>query len=613
MAILYPNLYTDYKCTNPGLALTIGIAAATGWAADPTHWNSVIPSEFSEAKILWTNARTIANNNGSITLSGGAALYNNAVAQSIPWYNEVDTDKEMNGSSNVVYNPLFCSYDAENNLSYYISLAAFNPTNDKPQQYVMHFGYYNQEPEDASGNDRTSWRYWKYSTIIWPDLFYPGGVPLYWPSEFSMVKVYKLMLGEVEHYLFAFGVSADNRYNVQQNITFGTDFVAIPVEFFKDKEAKPWAGDESEDDAENSFYPTTPYRDSVSSRDLTGKRNPYGFNTGNGMKLAVIGYRSYAKILQGIYCGSAEGLLNRIAQAYYELAGGNDHRQAEEIQSIVSAVLCCHLIPKITGILSGDMTMRTIAGYHIFGQNLDGGQYITVGKTDDTIFGYDSQPKKIEPRLNSFLDYEPYTSITLHLPFMSSVNLQPSALYGNYLYVHYEMDIYTGILSADVIISEPVREGREAREYIISTQQANVRTEIPIMGNGANGAPLAQIASSVLGVARSGSPELAAAAGIVSGVDELSKASTGVAVGRNTVEGIGSYLSSRSAYLIITRPEPANPSNFLEMEGSTANLPGVVGDFTGFSIFDDVKLEGFSATDDEKKAIEALLKGGVFV
>lgn len=603
MAILPINLYSDWLLTRAGQAIIPGVAAATGWASDPSHWWHY-NYYATHGDILTMNGKTLSQNEGILTLSGGAAIYDNNISDMIPYGDNIDTDL-ISPNAALWPNGFFTGRD--DTYAFSLSISSNSATGNS---YNIRMGYYTQQPEEATGTARTNWNYLStYFDFQWNSICTPWNSSSgYFTSAQQQTRVYKLFLGNEAYFLFAFGVSADGTYSSGGVSSNGSCFLAIPLAYFKDKESRPWAGDESEDNAEESYFPTTPYTDTISSRDLTGKRNPYGFNTGNGMKLAVIGYESYAKILQGIYCGTAEGLLNKIAQAYYELTGGNDHRQAEEIQSIVSAVLCCHLIPKITGILSDTMKMRTIAGYHIFGQNLYGGQYITVGKTDNTIFGYSSPPSLIEPRLNSFLDFEPYTSITLHLPFMASVNLQPSALYGNYLYVHYEIDVYTGILSADIIIHES-----GGREYIISTQQANVRTEIPIMGNGANGAPLAQIASSVLGVARSGSPELAAAAGIVSGVDELSKASTGVAVGRNTVEGIGTYLSSRSAYLIITRPEPANPSNFLEMEGSTANLPGKVGDFTGFSIFDDVKLEGFSATDDEKKSIEALLKGGVFV
>lgn len=613
MAILPIYIYSDWKCTAQGQAIVPGVAGATGWAANPANWTARTPSEFSEDQILYTNARTIENNGGALTLSGGDALYNNAVSQSIPWYNTVNSDTELNGSSNPVYNPFFTSFDAENNIAYWLSIAAFDPQNEKPNQYVLRFGYYNQEPENATGTGRTSWRYWKYNINAYGELFYPGGNPTYFSAEFSQVKVYKLALGEKDYYLFAFGVSADNRYNVQQSVSMGTDFIAIPISFFKDKESRPWAGGDSESNAEEAYTPTEKYNDDIPPRDLIGKTNPYGFNGGNGLRLAVITYNQYAEILQGIYSGTAEGLLNKVAQQFYSITGGNDHRQADEIQSIVSAVLCCHLIPRIVAYGSGTAGMQTIAGYHIFGQSSGGGVSMEIVITSGTIFEYNTPLQQITPRLNSFLDFEPYTSITLHLPFMASVNLVPSAVYGNYLFVHYSIDIYTGVLSADVIIHEP-----GGREYIVTTQQANIKTEIPIMGNGANGAPLANIASSVLGVARSGSFETAAAAGAITAVDELSKASTGVAVGKNTIEGIGAYLSPRSAHLIITRPNPANPASngkagFLEMEGGTAHLSGNVGDFTGYSEFAEVRLDGFAATDAEKAEIERILKGGVYI
>lgn len=615
MAIIYPNLYTDYKCTNPVIVLNFGFAAATGWAADPEHWNSVTPSEFSEAKILWTNARTVANNEGAFTLSGGAAIYNNAVSQTIPWYNEVDTDKEIDSSSNIVYNPMFCSYDAENNLAYYISIAAFNPTNGKPQQYAMHFGYYTQEPEDASENDRTSWRYWKYNTIVWPDLFYPGGVPLYFPSEYSMVKVYKLALGDTLYYLFAFGVSADNRYNVQQSISNGTDFVAIPVEFFKDKEARPWVGDESDPDEETGFMPNTEASDNITAR-VDFNTNPYSINSaGSGIKVIFPEYAEgeyytlMSDIVSGIYQGSNEGFINRAEQAWAELVNGNTNRAWDEIQAIMNGILFYHSIPVLQTYSSAYQSFRTICGYNVINSAK------SVAKASASIFSRTFESNVINPRLNCFLDYEPYTSMILKVPFCPAVSVSPSAVYGNQILAKYKIDIVTGILHCDISIYSA------SHEYIIHSCEANVKTDIPIMGQGANAGGLEKITGAVLG-AMSGNVG-AGVSGIVGTLDAVAGKSHGEAVGMMSTDGIGAYLAARSAYLIVTYPKAAIPTQeedgapvggFLWQQGMASATAQKVSYYAGgFAKFSSVDLSRVQATQAEKEDIIARLKEGVYL
>ena len=619
------NFYNDSQCTTPGQVIIPGVAAITGEKANVSNWTHCAwrggMEPVSRGDILVIYGSQLAPLEGEVVLSGGTAIYDCTIDQTIPYEDKVETDTATQQTTGLIYNPYFISFDEESESSFVISIYATPSTEQKYNYFNFGLLYYKQTPVDASKNERETWFYnsdYSNSGAL-RQLLYLFKATSQWDTNMRQIKMYKVNLGdEKDYYLFAFGVTADGKYNDASKsgmLSAGTNFIAVPTDYFKDKEPRPWAGGDSESNEEEAYTPTTPYIDTIPSRDLTGRKNPYGFNNNNGLRIAVITFDQYAEILQGIYSGTAEGLLNKIAQGYYMITGGNDHRQADEIQSIVSAVLCCHLIPRITTYgTTPTVSMATIAGYHIFGQNLHGGVSMEIVPTNGTIFEYDTPLKLIQPRLNSFLDFEPYTSIVLHLPFMASISLSPSALYGNSLYCHYSIDIYTGVLSVDVKVLD-----KNGRDYIITTQQANIKTEIPIMGNGANGAPLASIASSVLGVARSGSVEMAAAAGIVAGLDEMSKGSTGVAVGKNTIEGIGSYLSPRAAYLVYTRPDPANPASkdygagFLEMEGGTSHLSGKVGDFVGYSEFSEIRLDGFSATDDEKQAIEALLKGGVFV
>lgn len=601
MAIIQQGLFIDPDCTQLAQAWDVGAAAATGSAAALNFWPEFQPGLYHPWGEVPRGIFTSSVPAGEVTLSGGGTIYSRAVPQTWPTRGALAEDWVNEGETGKIYNALFLgrtNEEAEEDRGS-IWLSIISPDTDS-RVWRIRMGVYTE----TKGQDgtRETWNYFGKNFDIDTSMYFTdqGGYP--------QVKAFRLFVEESEFILIAFGVSASNEVPTGQS-----SFVLIPLDYFKIKESRPWAGGDSESNSEEAYTPTEKYNDDIPPRDLTGKTNPYGFNGGNGLRLAVITYNQYAEILQGIYSGTAEGLLNKVAQQFYSLTGGNDHRQADEIQSIVSAVLCCHLIPRIVTYGSGTAGMQTIAGYHIFGQSSGGGVSMEIVITSGTIFSYNTPLQQITPRLNSFLDFEPYTSITLHLPFMASVNLVPSAVYGNYLFVHYSIDIYTGVLSADVIIHEP-----GGREYIVTTQQANIKTEIPIMGNGANGAPLANIASSVLGVARSGSVEMAAAAGAITAADELSKASTGVAVGKNTIEGIGAYLSPRSAYLIITRPNPANPASkgkagFLEMEGGTAHLSGNVGDFTGYAEFSEVRLDGFAATDAEKAEIERLLKGGVYV
>ena len=55
---------------------------------------------------------------------------------------------------------------------------------------------------------------------------------------------------------------------------------------------------------------------------------------------------------------------------------------------------------------------------------------------------------------NSFLDYSPFTTIELYLPFIGFVEVKPIEIIGNYLHLIYDVDLVTGNFSANIYIND---------------------------------------------------------------------------------------------------------------------------------------------------------------
>lgn len=636
------NLYRDSLCSDPILPVSPGVAGVVGYYANINNWTFQPIStglEDDTGKQLLIYATYInQDKNGNLkrrgcdfgfTFSGGSVLYDfDTSGDTIP-FDTIISDKVNNSTgAGTITNAFFTgqmTYDGDQKRSGYIRFA---PGIYERSVYAA-FGSYYQEPEDATMQSRQSWGYeisvgYYASTITFCQAI---------TAEFNSntrwhyCKVYSLVVDGIDCFAFFIGVDFDGSINDSNTDDPGSEsfhstyIIAVPKDLYKDRIPKPYVGPVSKDSAATSFTPTTPFHDSIAGRDLTGKRNPIGFNSGNGLRLLQLDNAGYSQILYGIYSGSSSSLLNYAGQLIDQVTGGEGHRPAEEVQPMTQGVLCCHIVPAISAYGSGIYNLKSIAGYRL---SLAGVPGLLCAQH---IYSYTSPAVSVAPRLNSFLDYEPYTSIICHLPFFGDISVSPSALLGNAIQAEYELDIYTGILSCNLFIITP-----ESR-YIISTQQSKVSTELPIIGAAANQNAIGTIAQATGGLARArmqqaraqeigtqaeqaaaaANTAASAAAGAVTTVDALSRAGNAVPVGGSSVEGIGNYLVSRAAYLIITRPQPSLPENFAQLYGAVSNISGTVSSFAGYTEFSAVDLRGIDATDAEKAQILALLRGGVFV
>lgn len=584
------KLYFDHLCTKTGMIIERGVAAVLGDSASLSDWGS---SYTDHGYIYHKNSIDPAD----FVLSGGTMMYDYNVPYDLPYPRDPTlSDTETDSSSSVVWNPLFVTTDDTSDISLVLAVTATETP--APNQYIIRIYEYTQVPYDMQ--ERSTWSY--------TQIYLFGGMQNY-DTTYSQLKLYRCTIENQDFTLFALNVKASGETDAGI-----TRMVLIPDSFFDGLIPEgDYAGQESQSNSDIAYTPTAPYRGSVSPRDLTGKRNPYGFNTGNGLTLAIISEATYAAILQGIYAGTAESVLNKIAQGFSQLVGGNTHRPADEVSAITGAILACHKIPQITGYAHGTTALKTIAGYHVLGGNGDSAVSMTLNITQNVIFEYTTSTYYISRRLNNFLDFEPYTSMQLHLPFMPVITLQPSSIYGNGIKIHYTIDIFTGVLSADVMIIDPGSQGERSREYILTTVQTNIKTDIPIMGNAAQAGIFGGLTSAIVG-AMGGKDDTAVIAAGVSAADDLSKISTGSAVGKMSIDGIGAYMSSRTPFILITRPIPSVPTNkYLSLMGSPSHQDGAVGDFKGFSVFESVDLSSIAATESEKRELESMLKGGVFV
>lgn len=213
-------------------------------------------------------------------------------------------------------------------------------------------------------------------------------------------------------------------------------------------------------------------------------------------------------------------------------------------------------------------------------------------------------------KYNSYLDYSPYTTAEIYLPFIGFKSLNINDVMGKTVSVNYNIDMLSGTCTAIVKV-----DGNSMYSY-----SGNMALFLPLSaGNWAR--MMTSIFGAVGGVASIG----AGIAGVMSGSALLG--STAAVSGARTLGNLESNSVSRSGkisgnagilgdyqpFIVITRPINDKPSTYNSNIGQTYNKSVQLGTLSGFTIVDEAHIEGMSATETEKKEIERLLKEGVIL
>lgn len=566
------NFYSDPACTNPVLY--------------PGAGSVYIPTDSPYAVISgWTQRQgkiysAYINRSAGIILTAPAIYDARFSTSKIYDTNPEIVDGNTKNAFFVSANNIYGGADA----SYYMQIIAQMESNGTTADITLRFGAY------TTGNQT-------YHTSGAPSAEVTAIVATVAASQFAGVRAATCNISGKDYIMIAAGVSDSGE--LPPNSTAA--ILLIDREYFKTNIPKPYVGPVSKDSAAE-FTPTTPKRDSIASRDLTGKKNPYGFNTGNGLKLLLLSAQEQADIVKRLYTGRSGDDLNAIGQTLSGVIGGNTHRPADELKTMIDAVLCCHIVPVISSSYAGGTNaLYTIAGYQLYNPAK------AVTQVSDQIITVTTLRTYIAPIVNNFLTFAPYCSVSLSVPFVGDIPLDTSALFSSSIYFVFYLDLYTGTLSVDVHLVDD-----DGRDYIYTTRQTNCAVDIPIMGTGATGNPLQKIASAAGNVASAG--VLGAPTAVYNVATATVDAQHATAIGRGASSNIAPYFSQRHCYLVIEYAESANAEDFFTLNGGALEKSGAVGDFRGYTEFSAVDVSGIAgATDAEKRQIEQILKGGVYL
>lgn len=203
----------------------------------------------------------------------------------------------------------------------------------------------------------------------------------------------------------------------------------------------------------------------------------------------------------------------------------------------------------------------------------------------------------------SYLDYDPYTTIAIYLPFIGWRDLKADDVMGKEVDLQYYVDVITGSFVAHILCGE---------QNLYSFSGA-MGYQVPVTSNS-----WSNFLSSILSIAGN-ITTLAASGGKSAPSSVPSLASNAVNMFKQSVAKSGSisgasgFLGHLNAYLAITRPRQALPKDQNKYIGYPSLITTTLADLSGYTIVKEVHLENVNCTESELQEIESLLKRGVII
>lgn len=259
--------------------------------------------------------------------------------------------------------------------------------------------------------------------------------------------------------------------------------------------------------------------------------------------------------------------------------------------------------------------MQAIIGVHkVFAPIPTGGsQTIKCGYLDSGVSSpivtaqytnVDCGSVRCDEYFGNVFDYDPYTRISIYLPFIGVVPLKTNEVMRSTVSVSYGVDVITGACLAKVSVN------RDGAGGVLYSYGGSCACHYPI-SSGSYAGIISGIITSAIGVAggiATGSP-LAAIGGVMAGV---SQAHTEVQHSGGFT-GCAGAMGPKKPYLIITRPQTRIANGYINYTGEPSNMTQFIGDCVGFVRCSEVHFSCARAYDDELKEVETLLKSGVLI
>lgn len=217
---------------------------------------------------------------------------------------------------------------------------------------------------------------------------------------------------------------------------------------------------------------------------------------------------------------------------------------------------------------------------------------------------------------HSYLDYSPYTKVTLILPYIGAQELSIDEINGQTLGVKYHVDVLSGACVAFVTIggnvvhqyagqcavSIPItsKDFTQTIQAICQLVGAGIGAGVGIAASGGMSAPITAAM-----VAGGTSAAASGAMNVVNSKPTFSK--TG------SIAGSAGLLAVQKPYLIFEKPKKCKPGDQQTYTGYPSIITRSLGSLSGFTQVRDIHLNGIPCTDSERDEMLTLMREGIIL
>ena len=291
--------------------------------------------------------------------------------------------------------------------------------------------------------------------------------------------------------------------------------------------------------------------------------------------------------------------------ANYMWAGGFDPDNFKKLfADPYDAILGLHIVPTISGHPASSSKTLTVG-------NISTG--ISMPACTEQYYTLDCGYINITSKWGSYLDYSPYTKLSIFLPYIGFVPLTPDDCMRGKIGVQYTVDILSGSIVAQI----RCYSNQGADGHVLYSFTGSCACDCPVTQGQYTNAVLGmlQVASGVAGAIGSGMA--GSVGGVMAGVGMAANAAISMAkpeISRSgSFGGSGGLMAQQTPYLIMTSPKMCTPRDQNIYVGYPAFVTVDLSTVRGFAQIDVNHYDNMPCTAQEVEELDNILKTGVIL
>lgn len=235
---------------------------------------------------------------------------------------------------------------------------------------------------------------------------------------------------------------------------------------------------------------------------------------------------------------------------------------------------------------------------------------VTMNTVGEQYVQFDCGSIDVKEQWGSCLDYSPFTKISIYLPYIGEKALDIDDVMNNTIHVYYNIDLLSGSCVAQLYFTNATQPGR-----VLYTFAGMCATAIPVHGRDFSQLVTAGINLVTAGATAAitgGTAASAVSSLLINSASNISSAKPAIQKS-SAIAASSGLLDIQKPYLIFSYPKQSLPVNYKTYQGYPSNITATLSTLTGYTVVEQIHIEGTTATQTEKEQIESLLKEGVII